>query len=109
MDSAIRLAGQILVLLTFLSSLGFVVTYHFLARWWETEFGRSLMIYQIAMTVILGLSAFQTFTGFHHSALTVFGLVVFAVVPLALTWRLLVLIRAQRRARRDDDGSRHES
>lgn len=106
MDDFLRIWAQLIVTLTFVSSAAFCVTYHVIARWWENAFGRSLMIYQISMTLILGLSTVQTWTGFQHPALSSFGLAVFSVVPLALTWRLLVLIRAQRKAKESDDGTR---
>lgn len=90
-----------LVIYTFLISLAFCIAYHFAARWWETEFGKSLMIYQIAMTGVLGLTLPRLLLGGDTPFFQYVRLAVFSVVPLALTWRLLVLIKVQRRARRD--------
>lgn len=98
MGEAVLIIYRFLIPLTFLASGAFVITYHVLARWWETSFGKSLMTYQLCMTIILGLSTVQTLTGIDHPALSIFGLVVFAVVPWALIWRVVVLIRAQRKA-----------
>ncbi len=91
-----------LILWTFLASLTFCVVYHILTRWWNNAFGRSLMTYQLGMTFILGISAFQSLTGLGlNLASQIVGLTVFSVVPLALTWRLYVLITASRKAKQE--------
>lgn len=96
-----ELIGNGLVIYTFMISLAFCVAYHFAARWWETEFGRSLMIYQVAMTLVLGLTLPRLLVGGDNLIFQYVRIAVFAVVPLALTWRLIVLIKVQRRANRD--------
>lgn len=92
----VSLISEILITLTFLASLAFVVIYHVLAKWRETSFGRSLMTYQVSMTALLGLSTVQ---GVIHTTSPVFitaGLVILATVPLALIWRIIVMIQLQR-------------
>lgn len=97
MDDPSQVIGNVLIVYTFLISLAFCVSYQLYAKWTATDFGRSLMLYQIAMTLILGFVAIRVIgidTG------PVIRLTVFAVVPLALTWRLIVLIKIQRLSRR---------
>lgn len=99
-DVLLRHIGDILVIITFVTSLAFVIVYHLSARWWENDFGKSLMTYQVTMTIVLGLSISRIVLGGSEHPL--FGWLrfgVFAVVPLALTWRIAVLIRLQWRKR----------
>ena len=97
-------AGDALIIWTFLASAGFVILYHLKATWWGSDFGKSLMTYQLAMTLVLGLSIVRiVLGGSEHPAFVYFRLAVFVVVPLALTWRIVVLVRLQRRKKNDDD------
>jgi len=100
-DALLRTVGDVLVIWTFVASLAFVVSYHITARWWESAFGKSLMIYQIAMTLVLGLTIPRIIIGVDHIAFATLRFIVFAVVPLALTWRISVLIRVQHKSRKD--------
>lgn len=103
MNETLNTLFRVLIWATFILSIIWVIAYHVTARWWETDFGRSLMIYQVSMSIILGTTGVQTLYQIEHLAFSIFVLAVFAVVPLALAWRLLVLIRVQRRAGHDDD------
>lgn len=104
-DQLLRHAGDVLVVWTFVVSFAFVVIYHLRAAWWESSFGKSLMTYQVAMTTVLGLSIVRlVLGGSEHPFFAWLRLGVFVVVPLALTWRIIVLVRLQRR-RKNDDGS----
>lgn len=95
-----------LIIWTFLASAGFVILYHVTAKWWGNAFGKSLMTYQIAMTMVLGLSIVRIILGgTEHPIFMYLRLAVFAVVPLALTWRIVVLVRLQRKEKGRDDGS----
>lgn len=97
----LSVVGDVLVIWTFLASLAFVIVYHIRAAWWDNDFGRSLMTYQIAMTVVLGLALPRIFWGGDHLVFQILRVVVFTAVPVALTWRLVVLIRVQRRKKGD--------
>jgi hypothetical protein len=98
-DEVLRQAGNGVLVYTFLVSFAFCVAYQLYARWRATEFGRSLMLYQIAMTTLLGFIAIRL-VGLDTGPLV--RLVVFTVIPIALTWRLVVLIKVQRGMRKED-------
>lgn len=102
-DEVLRQIGNVLIIYTFVASIGFCVAYHFMARWWETSFGMSLMIYQISMSAVLGLSTLRLITD-NGEGWAMIRLLVFIGVPVALTWRLAVLIKLQRDKRRERRG-----
>lgn len=93
-DSVIMMISKVEVVSTAVVSALFCVAYHFLSRWWKSEFGRTLMVYQLGMTGVLGLSTLQLLIG-PHMWITYVGLLVFAVVPIGLAGRLWVLIKAR--------------
>jgi hypothetical protein len=95
---------RILIIWTFVMSLAFCGYYQFAAKWWLNEFGRSLMIYQLSMTLLLGFTVINMIFGEMPIPVQVAGIVTLAVVPFALTWRLIVLIKVQREVRRGDSG-----
>jgi hypothetical protein len=97
------LIGNGLLILTFLLSLAYAITYHLVARWWETDFGRSLMSLKIALAVVTGLAAVRILFGVNADWYTALRLIVFVAVPLSLAWRLVVLIKIQRQSRKEDD------
>lgn len=86
-----------------LSSLGFCAAYHLVARWWRHPFGISMMIYQVLMTVVMGLTAYRyiAVTWFHAGPAPMwFEMLrtgVFAIVPVTLVWRTWVLVKVRRR------------
>lgn len=98
--------GNALVIITFLASTGFVVLYHLSARWWETDFGKSLMTYQVAMTIVLGLAVPRIFDWDEHAAFQYVRVAVFTFVPVALIWRIVVLARIQVKARKEGSNDR---
>ncbi len=97
MDRTLMVIGNGLVIATFVLALAYAVTYHLTARWWTSEFGRSLMSLKIAIAAVTGLAVPRIIWGLDHVLFNVLRLVVFTAVPLALAWRLAVLIKTQRR------------
>jgi hypothetical protein len=93
-DSMIMMISKVEIISTAVVSALFCVIYHFTSRWWKSEFGRTLMAYQLGMTGVLGLSVLQLVIG-PRMWITYVGLLVFAMVPLALAGRLWVLIKAR--------------
>lgn len=89
--------GNGLLIITFLLALAYAVVYHFTSRWWESEFGRSLMSLKIAIAAVTGLAVPRILWGLNSPAYTLLRLVVFIAVPVALAWRLVVLIKLQRK------------
>lgn len=99
------LIGNGLLILTFLLAAAYAIIYHFTARWWESEFGRSLMSLKIAITAVTGLAIPRILFGLTGPAYTMIRLVVFIAVPVTLAWRLVVLIKLQVLKRRGKDDS----
>jgi uncharacterized membrane-anchored protein len=96
--------GNVLVLYTFFVSLAFVVVYQLTARWWESSIGRSLMTYQIAMTLIMGVTAVTSIFDMQtNPTVQAIMLFIFSAVPVALTWRLIALVKVQRTMRNRED------
>lgn len=100
--SPVEVLRVALIGVTFLCSLAFVITYHTVAKWWGSSFGRSLMTYQVAMTIILGLSALTSIFG-RTDWIVAIGVAVFLMVPIALIWRTVILIKIQRQAKEDQN------
>lgn len=100
--SQVEVLRVALIGITFLCSLAFVITYHTVAKWWTSEFGRSLMVYQVAMTIILGLSALTSIFG-RTDWIVAIGVAIFLMVPIALIWRTVILIKIQRQAKEGQD------
>lgn len=101
MDRSLMLVGNGLLILTFLLAAAYAILYHFTARWWESEFGRSLMSLKIAIAAVTGLAVPRIIWGLDSPWYTAFRLVIFIGVPVTLAWRLAVLIKIQRRERDD--------
>ena len=95
--------SRALLVAALLGSLNFVITYQVLAKWWRSEVGRTMMLFAMCETAVLGLSvlvlAFGDFWG--RQALS---LLAFAAFTTVSWWRWLVLLRAQGDQRRHDEG-----
>jgi hypothetical protein len=103
MTSGVQMAiGNGLLIATCLLATAYAIVYHFTARWWETEFGRSLMSLKIAIALVTGLAIPRILTGANPAWYGMLRIVVFVAVPLTLAWRLAVLIKIQRQARKED-------
>lgn len=100
--SQVEVLRVALIGVTFLCSLAFVITYHTVAKWWASEFGRSLMVYQVAMTIVLGLSALTAIFG-RTELIVAVGVIIFLMIPVALVWRTVILIKIQRQAKEDQN------
>lgn len=99
---SLMLISNGLLILTFLLAAAYAIVYHFTARWWETEFGRSLMSLKIAIAAVTGLSIPRILFGLNSEWYAVLRIVVFVAVPLTLAWRLAVLIKIQLGSRKED-------
>jgi hypothetical protein len=90
--------ATVLLLADFITSLIFCITYHVTASWWKHPFGVSLMLYQLLMTAVMGFTAWRVMTGTPLPLpVGAVRLVLFAVIPVTLAWRTVVMIRVQRR------------
>jgi hypothetical protein len=95
----LELAGNALVVVTTVLAWVFVVMYHVLAPWWRSEVGRHIMTYSALVAAVLTLSVVRMIggAGLNTPWFGVVRLVVFAGVPVAISWRIAILWRAQRR------------
>jgi hypothetical protein len=110
-----RILGFIEICLSFSVSAAFVVVYAARNRWWTNNTGRGFMAMMFTLAVTLGLAALGQVIAIEagpqpsgcagsSTAAHVLGLVrlgVFSLVPFALAWPLLALLRG----RRGDDNS----
>lgn len=101
MDDFSMALGNGLLILTFVLATAYAILYHFTARWWESEFGRSLMSLKIAIAAVTGLGVPRIIWGLNSPFYTMIRLIVFIAVPVTLAWRLVVLIKLQRRGKDD--------
>jgi hypothetical protein len=91
------LVGNALVVLTAVLAWAFCVLYHFLAPWWRSTMGRNVMTYGLVVAAVLSLSVVRLAFGAAVDTpwFSVLRLVVFAGVPLAIGWRIAILVRLQ--------------
>ena len=89
-----RLAGNIMIF--WAAGVGAASVYvHSRVRWWETQMGRHLMHYMFVIDTVLVLSVIRIIFGdsWWFQALR---LVVFLGVPIVMTQRLYLQIKARR-------------
>lgn len=77
-------------------STAFVVTYHVLARWWESAVGRNVMLLMGSLAAVFDLWLLNRLLDRPEWMLWVFG-VLLAIIGSAVWWRLYLLVKAQRR------------
>lgn len=96
------IAGNVLVLITTVLGWTFCVLYHFLAPWWRTTMGRNVMTYGLVVAAVLSLSSARIIAGagLETTWFQVLRLIVFAGVPMAISWRIAILLRLQREQKR---------
>jgi hypothetical protein len=96
--SLIQQAQIIITVIAFCTTVGFIVLYSVVAKWWQNTLGRCIVALDgaVALTLLPGV--------IHHwfgvsSADTPFfawfSLVSFAAVPLVVAWRGVILLRIQ--------------
>jgi hypothetical protein len=71
------------------------VVVHARVRWWDSEMGRHLMAYMTVIAAVLVLSVLRTIVG-DSWWFALVRLIVFIGVPVAMTQRLWLQIKAQR-------------
>jgi hypothetical protein len=100
--------GSALVVLSAVLALACVVAQAMLARWWETPAGRHVFAFQAALAAVLTLWALRVWIPDSTFVVTLRSLA-FALVPVVLGWRLLIILRTWRSRRRDHKrGEAHE-
>lgn len=97
--SPLLVAGNAMVVLTALLAWAFCVIYHVKAPWWRSEIGRHVMTYSAVVAAVLTLSVVRMLGGASLETpwFQLVRLFVFAGVPVAIAWRIAILLRLQRR------------
>ncbi|MEV4287339.1 hypothetical protein AB0K40_17685 [Nonomuraea bangladeshensis] len=99
---ALHAIGSALIGLTAVLAIAAVVVHQLLARWWETEAGRHAFTFELALALSLTLWAVRLAVPEGDWFLAV-RLIAFALVPIALAWRIRIIVQIWRRNRRRKD------
>ncbi|MCK2219686.1 hypothetical protein MF672_038710 [Actinomadura sp. ATCC 31491] len=91
--------GSILITISALLALAAVVAHQMLARWWRTPAGRHAFSFEAVLALSLTLWAVRLAVPEGDWFLAV-RLAAFALVPVVLAWRLIVIVQTWRRNRR---------
>lgn len=92
------LIGNALVILTTILAWAFCILYQILAPWWRSELGRNVMVYGLVVAAVLSLTTVRLLAGAAVETpwFSVLRLIVFSGVPVAIGWRIVILLRIQR-------------
>lgn len=103
MADLFQVAGSILIAVSAVLSVTAVVLHQLLARWWRTEAGRHTFTYEAVLALSLTLWAIRLAVPEGDWFLLV-RLAAFALVPVALAWRIRIIVQMWRRSRRERRG-----
>lgn len=98
MVELLRNAGTVLIVGTAVLSWVVVGIHHRLMRWWATEFGRHVFVFELVLAVVLGLWALRLIVP-EGDWFQFIRLIAFAGVPIVLVWRIRILIISWRSTR----------
>lgn len=107
--STLRLVQSITadeVVITFFTSVGFIVVYTVFARWWRSALGRNMVAFDAALSLTLLPSVIHHITGtssVESAGFAWFNVAALAAVPCVIVWRTVIVIRAQLNRRKPDD------
>lgn len=100
---ALRTIGSVLIGLTAVLAVAAVVLHHLLADWRRTEAGRHAFTFEVALGLSLALWTLRLVVPEGDWFLFV-RLVAFALVPVALAWRIRIIVQVWRRNRQKGKG-----
>jgi hypothetical protein len=91
-----QLVGNALVVVTTVMAWAFCGLYHFSATWWRSDMGRNVMVYGLVVAAVLTLSVIRlVWDGGESLWFAILRLIVFSGVPVAIGWRIAILLRLQ--------------
>ena len=96
--SLIQHAQIIVTVVAFCTTVGFIVLYSVVARWWENTLGRCIVALDGSVALTLLPAVLHHAFGWSVAAspfFAWFSLVSFAAVPLVVAWRAVILLRIQ--------------
>lgn len=86
------------VIITFCTSIAFIVLYSVLAPWWRSPLGRNLIAFDAVLSLTLLPSVIHHALGAtsaEDTAFAWFTVSAFAAVPVVIGWRAVIMIRMQ--------------
>lgn len=95
--------GSILIAISALLAVAVVVIHQLLARWERTAAGRHAFVFEAVLALSLTLWGLRLALPEGDWFLAV-RLAAFALVPVVLAWRLIVIVQTWRRTRRQRRG-----
>jgi hypothetical protein len=98
-DQALILAFKVVEVASVVTIVAFVACYSRWARWWANTIGRTIVYKDIALILVLLpsiLSIFIDFSRFTSRIAGWFDLCAFALVPVIMTWRIVVFRKIHR-------------
>lgn len=99
MAEALQAVGSLLIGLTTVLAITAVALHQLLARWWETEAGRHAFTFEAVLALSLTLWTLRLVVPVGDWFLVV-RLAAFALLPVALAWRIRIIVQTWRRNRR---------
>jgi FlaA1/EpsC-like NDP-sugar epimerase len=83
------------VIVSLVASLGFMVRYHFVGRWWKSAIGRHMMSFMTGMTSIMLLAVVVLlFPGVQYRQ--ELRLFCWTLLAFLFVWRFIIILRIKR-------------
>lgn len=101
-DQIILLLFKVVLIAGMTSIAAFVVQYTLLAPWWRDQLGRTLVIKDILLTLVLVPSVLALFFRFGRASGHIaawFDIAVFGAITPVMIWRMLVWRKVSRQGR----------
>ena len=110
-DAAIILAFKVVEIASVVTIGAFIGCYSRWARWWSNPIGRTIVLKDIALVLVLLPSLLSIFIDFNRLTSHIaawFDVGSFALVPVIMCWRIVVFRRIHRAGRLPQGGSEKE-
>ena len=98
-DQAILLAFKVVEVASVVAITGFVIYYSRAAKWWTNPIGRTIVLKDIALILVLIPSILSIFWHFNRLTSHIaawFDIGSFALVPVIMVWRIAVFRKIHR-------------
>jgi hypothetical protein len=92
-DAAIVLAFKVVEVASLVTIVAFVAYYSRLASWWSNPIGRTIVIKDIALILVLVPSILSIFFSFNRLTSHIaawFDIASFGTIPVIMCWRIIV-------------------
>jgi hypothetical protein len=98
-----QVIGNVLLVLSALIATAFIVVYHWSALWWRSHDGRHVMAFMASLAMVLDLAMLRLVVG-RPEWFEAVRTLTFVTIPVVLSWRFAILIKAQFSSRRQVQG-----